>query len=71
LYYLRSYMVPLAVALIGATPLPRALAARLERSKSGKSLLTAAQPLFVAVLIVLVTAYLVDGSFNPFIYFRF
>jgi len=25
----------------------------------------------VCLLIVAVTAYLVDGSFNPFIYFRF
>jgi alginate O-acetyltransferase complex protein AlgI len=29
------------------------------------------EPLGIAVLLIVVTAYLVDGSFNPFIYFRF
>ncbi|MDR1589305.1 MAG: MBOAT family protein [Oscillospiraceae bacterium] len=71
LYYLRSYAVPLIAAAIGATPLPAAIAARLSRGRRGAAVMTAAEPLFVAVLLVLVTAYLVDGSFNPFIYFRF
>ena len=30
-----------------------------------------AEPLVLAGLLLLVTAYLVDGSFNPFLYFRF
>jgi alginate O-acetyltransferase complex protein AlgI len=71
LYYLRSYAVTLAVAAIGATPLPAAIAARLSRRRLGEAILTVAEPLFVAAVLILVTAYLVDGSFNPFIYFRF
>ena len=31
----------------------------------------AAEPLLLAGLLLLVTAYLVDGSYNPFLYFRF
>jgi alginate O-acetyltransferase complex protein AlgI len=71
LYYLRSYLVPLAAAALGATPLPSALAARLARGQTGARVLTAAEPVLTAALLILVTAYLVDGSFNPFIYFRF
>ena len=71
LYYLRSYLVPLLAAAIGCTPLPTRLAAKLAGSAKGTAALTVLEPLFVAVLIVTVTAYLVDGSFNPFIYFRF
>ena len=29
------------------------------------------EPIILVVLLVIVTAYLVDGSFNPFLYFRF
>ena len=66
LYYLRSYAVLFLLAIVGSTELPLRLAARLpEKAK------TVLQPVFVLVLLVLVTACLVDGSFNPFLYFRF
>ncbi len=67
LYYLRSYAVLLVLCVLGATPWPRQLALRLRDSRAG----TLLQPALVLVLLVLVTACLVDGSFNPFLYFRF
>jgi alginate O-acetyltransferase complex protein AlgI len=33
--------------------------------------MTALEPLCVVLLLALATAFLVDGSYNPFIYFRF
>jgi len=32
---------------------------------------TPVEPVFYAAVLVLVTGYLADGSFNPFLYFRF
>ena len=66
LYYLKSYAVLLAVSAVGCTPWPRRLALALPEGV--KAFL---EPLAMAVLLLLVTAYLVDGSFNPFLYFRF
>jgi len=66
-YYLRSYGILLLAGAIGSTPLPKLAAQRLCRTKAGVVL----EPLFVALMLVLVTACLVDGSFNPFLYFRF
>jgi alginate O-acetyltransferase complex protein AlgI len=63
-YYLRSYGLLLAVAAVGATPAVRNLAARLERIGILRLAVAAA-------LLLVCTAYLVDGSFNPFLYFRF
>ena len=63
-YYLKSYGLLLAVAAVGATPLVRNTAAQLE--KVGFLRLAVA-----AALLLVCTAYLVDGSFNPFLYFRF
>jgi len=70
LYYLRSFAVPLLVAMIGSTPLPKQLAARLE-SKLPVPAWNILRTVVLAALLVLCTAYLADGSFNPFLYFRF
>ena len=69
LYQLRSYGVLLLLAAVGATPLPRRAAAWLDgRFPRAAALL---EPVLLAGLLLASTAWLVDGSFNPFLYFRF
>ena len=70
LYYLRSYAVPLLVGIAGATPWPKRAFERLCKPL-GEAGVIGLQTVGTAALLVLVTAYLIDGSFNPFIYFRF
>lgn len=65
LYYLKSYGVTFAVAIVGSTPLVKKLAYRIDKN------MPVLQPLVTAALLVLSTASLIDGSFNPFLYFRF
>ena len=67
LYFLRSNLVLLAVSAVGATPLPR----RLYEKVSHSGLVTVLEPIALLALLLVCTAYLVDGSFNPFLYFRF
>lgn len=71
LYYLSSYAFILVIAAVGATPLPKKLTEKIKNTKAGNIFFTIASPVFAAVIIILCTAYLVDGSFNPFLYFRF
>ena len=75
LYYLRSYAVTLLIAILGSLPVVRNLFAGLERkmpeNKAVNVIYTVGEPLILAALLILVTGYLVDGSFNPFLYFRF
>ena len=71
LYMLRSYGVVLALAALGATPLPAMLWKKVQEAKSLAPVLTVAEPLCTFALLALCTAFLVDGSFNPFLYFRF
>ena len=66
-YFLRSYGPLLVAASVGATPLVRDLSLRLDRH-GWVWLPRTAVALF---LLLICTAYLVDGSFNPFLYFRF
>jgi alginate O-acetyltransferase complex protein AlgI len=69
LYYLRSFALPLIIGAIGATRFPALVSEKLGRKF--KEIFGVLEPLAVGALLVAVTAYLVDGSFNPFIYFRF
>ena len=66
-YYLRSYLPLLIIAGVGATPLVRDCAVRLNKTVVSSGLRLAVS----AALLLVCTAYLVDGSFNPFLYFRF
>ena len=67
LYYLRSFGVLFLAGFVGATPVVKQTAQRIARTKAGNVL----ELLLLAVLLLLCTAYLVDGSFSPFLYFRF
>ncbi|MBQ3552321.1 MAG: MBOAT family protein [Clostridia bacterium] len=71
-YYFRSYALILIIGVIGATPLIKnAICSIKEKSPFGAKLLNMAEPFVLAALLIIATAYLVDGSFNPFLYFRF
>ena len=71
LYYLRSYAVLFVIGIIGATPAVKIAAEKLDSTKTGGKLCNILQPVAVLTLLVAVTAYLIDGSYNPFLYFRF
>ncbi|MDD7050674.1 MAG: MBOAT family protein [Lachnospiraceae bacterium] len=71
LYYLRSYSITLLVAAFGATPLGGIWIKKIRERKLGDRFIAGIEPLVLGVLLLTVTAFLVDGSFNPFLYFRF
>ena len=69
LYLLKSNALLLILAALGATPLPKRIAKALEaRCPKAAALL---RPAALCALLLICTAYLVDGSYNPFLYFRF
>ncbi|MEG1895439.1 MAG: MBOAT family protein, partial [Oscillospiraceae bacterium] len=70
-YLLSSYGVTFIMAIVGATPLPKMLVNKLLKTGLGEKFGVILEPLFVGLLLLVTTAYLVDGSFNPFLYFRF
>ena len=66
LYYLRNYLPTLLIAAAAATPLAAGLWRRVpERARR------AVFPVLMLLGLILSTAYLVDGTYNPFLYFRF
>ena len=66
LYYLRSYAGVFLAGFVGATPAVKEMAGRVP-----EKITAVLEPLVLMALLLVCTGYLVDGSFNPFLYFRF
>ena len=70
-YYIRSYIVVLVIALIASTPIFTNMFHKLKQKKGFNLFLNGIEPFYYVALLLIVTAFLIDSSFNPFLYFRF
>lgn len=69
IYYLKNYFVILLISIIGATPLIKNLVSKVKEKMP--KMVNFIEPIVLACFLIVVTAYLVDNSYNPFLYFRF
>ena len=67
LYQWRNYALFLLILTIGATSLPKGVAEKIVPDSVKNVLMS----LYSLVLLVLCVAFLIGGSYNPFLYFRF
>ena len=70
LYHLQGYIPILFLGILCTTPIFQKLVLKLQNRKLNK-ILNIIQPLAMIMLLLLATAFLVDNSYNPFLYFRF
>lgn len=70
-YYWNSYLIVFLIALVGATPVPKLLVDKIAENKVVKTIIDVLEPVVMIGILLVATGYLVDGSFNPFLYFRF
>ena len=70
MYQMISYLPLLLICLVASTPVGKILYGKLKKLKNSTltSLVSISGMLAVTVLS---TAYLISGSYNPFLYFRF
>ena len=71
LHYLKSYLPLLIIAFLGATPLIKTLIDKLRKNKYVNNIINILEPILIVIILVVVTSYLIDNSYNPFLYFRF
>lgn len=64
LFYLKNYVVFFIICIIGITPLCKNIYSRLKNKDLVNIIL-------VIILLVVSTAYIIDATFMPFLYFRF
>ena len=70
IYYLKSYLILLIVSIISSTPLLKNIISKIKNTKY-KLIIDILEPITYLTLLILTTAFLIDESFNPFLYFRF
>lgn len=70
-YYLKSFGITLGIGLIGCTPIVKKTVEKIKENAIGGKIIAVIEPISLIALLIVMTAYLVDGSFNPFLYFRF
>ena len=71
LHYLKSYLPLLIIAFFGATPFIKTLIDKLRKNKYANNIINILEPILIVMILVVVTSYLIDNSYNPFLYFRF
>jgi alginate O-acetyltransferase complex protein AlgI len=71
IYYIRNYGFVMIVAAIAATPLITGIICKFRKYEKAEKIINILEVPVVVFLLLVITGYMVDGSFNPFIYFRF
>lgn len=71
IYYLKSYFIILLLGIILSTPLLSNIITRLRKNNVLNKIINLFEPLLIILILALVTACLIDNSYNPFLYFRF
>ena len=70
LYYLKGYVLFIVLGVIGATNYVKNLVIKISNGKN-KKIINILEPIYLLILLIIVTMYLIDSSYNPFLYFRF
>ena len=70
-YYLKHFAVTFIVGIAGSTPFVKKSVEKLLSNNKLSGFVWILEPIVLVALLLVMTAYLVDGSFNPFLYFRF
>lgn len=71
IYHIRNYGFVILIAVLGATPLPKNIYLSIKKRFENSFIIDICEIVFCLLLMIVVTGYLADGSFNPFLYFRF
>ena len=66
-YHIRNYIVILFIGVIASTPLMKNLFNKIKSNK----IISILEIIYIFLLLIVITAFLIDSSFNPFLYFRF
>ncbi|WIV21300.1 MBOAT family O-acyltransferase [Paenibacillus polygoni] len=70
LYYLQSYGALLIVLTFASTPIAARLTSKLN-NRMNPTVMAILEVIVLTILLLASTAYIIDDSYNPFLYFRF
>ena len=67
IYYLKDYFIILIISIISCTPLFKNIYIKYKDNK----IISFIEPIVLLGLFILCVAFIIDASYNPFLYFRF
>ena len=70
-YYLKSYLVILIISIIASTPILKNIYLNIKEKTKYKKIISFLEIILTFTLLIIITSFLIDASFNPFLYFRF
>ena len=71
IHYLKNYLIILIISILACTPLFKNIIEKLKNNKKIIKVINLLEPIYLVLLLFIVTVYLIDNSYNPFLYFRF
>ena len=71
MHYLKDYGLVLIIAIFLSTPILKNTIIKLKENKKINNIINILDIIVLLILLVIVTSYLIDSSYNPFLYFRF
>ena len=71
MHYLKDYGLVLIIAIFLSTPILKNTIIKLKENKKINNIINILEIIVLLILLVIVTSYLIDSSYNPFLYFRF
>lgn len=71
IHYLKDYGLVLIIAIFLSTPILKNTIIKLKKNKKINNIINILDIIVLLILLVIVTSYLIDSSYNPFLYFRF
>ena len=71
LFQLKNYAALFVLCALFSVELPVKIMAKIRRKASAANVVDVAAPIIQIAIMLICTAYLVDASYNPFLYFRF
>ena len=71
IHYLKDYGLVLIIAIFLSTPILKNTIIKLKENKKINNIINILDIIVLLILLVIVTSYLIDSSYNPFLYFRF
>ncbi len=71
IFELKNYLMLFIISAIGSTEFFRNTLKKLRRKSSTSKIVYYATPIVQVLMLFMCTAYLVDATYNPFLYFRF
>ena len=71
IHYLKDYGLVLIIAIFLSTPILKNTIIKLKKNKKINNIINILDIIVLLILLVIVTSYLIDSLYNPFLYFRF